>query len=247
MKQIVYLLLLVAATFSASAQQNLFNVPSGDMTPAREGFYQHQINIYSWQAQESKVHLTYGLGKKWDIGVNFVDLPLKWNNGLRLGRNDDPFNKPLYPVLMFTAQKQWILSEKWDVNIGTQAGPNLASGGSTSLAYWNYAGARYHFPKSLGFVIGGIYQSTPSYIGGNQEQVGYWFGYEYHLNHRWQLMGDLVSGQNKKSNATFGIVYNLSDKVQLCFARLFSFPNQTLASGFVFELNVFTYKYNNGH
>lgn len=240
----IIVVFLFSLSLLSHAQQNLFNVPSGDITPIDQGFYQHQINFYSCQLQESKVHLTYGLGKNWDIGINLVDLPIIWNNGFALGYNDDPQDKPLYPVLMATAQKQWTLTEKWAINLGTQIGPNLARGGTTDLSFWNYAGIRYHITQ--GFLIGGLYQSGPNYIGGNEDHVGYWLGYEYHLTERWFLMGDLISGRHKKSSSTIGIVYNLSNKVQLCLARLFSFPGTSTPSGFVLEVNVFTYKYLSG-
>ena len=233
--------LIVVISFSSQAQQNLFNAPSGDLTPRKDFFYQHQINFYSASSWESKVNLVYGLGKKWDVGVNFVDLPIEWSKGLQFSKNDQV--KPYYPILMATAQKQWELSKRWDVNIGTQAGPNLAAqSGRTHFSYWNYSGIRYHNKQV--FVIGGLYQTNSNYVGEANALAGYWLGYEIHLNDRWLLMGDFISGDHKKSGSTLGIVYNLSNRVQLCGAGSLAFPNSNNPNGFVFELNVFSYDYN---
>lgn len=53
------------------AQQNLFNIPSGDIAKSKKFFYQHQLNIYS-NNLESKAHSLFGLGKGWDAGINLV-------------------------------------------------------------------------------------------------------------------------------------------------------------------------------
>ncbi len=239
MKRYSFLLLLVVS-FSAQAQQNLFNVPSGDLTSRKELFYQHQLNFYSASSWESKIHLVYGLGKKWDAGVNFVDLPMDWSGGLQFSKNDQ--YKPYYPALMATAQKQWQLSKRSELNIGTQAGSNVPVGsGRNQFLFWNYSGVRYHLKH--GFIIGGVYQTNANYVGEANSYVGYWLGFQIDLSERWQLMGDLTSGTHKKSGSTLGIVYNLSNRVQLCGAGLLGFPNSINKNGFVFELNVFTYDY----
>jgi hypothetical protein len=50
------LLLLLLGTYAPMfAQQNLFNIPSADITPKGKVFYQHQINLYS-DRFESKGH-----------------------------------------------------------------------------------------------------------------------------------------------------------------------------------------------
>jgi hypothetical protein len=119
---------LVVFSFRFSmAQQNLFNIPSGDITPKGKFFYQHQLNFYQLDELESKSHIVYGAGKGWDLGVNFVDLPLRFGKGQIISFNDSSKRKPLYPLLMFTLQKQVVLKEELlFLNVGTQVGPNLS-------------------------------------------------------------------------------------------------------------------------
>ena len=242
MKVIRFLFLFMMVASFSQAQQNLFNVPSGDLTPRNELFYQHQINFYSLTSWDSKIHLAYGLGRKWDIGVNFVDLPINWSHGLKFLKNDR--SKPYYPVLMATAQKQWDISKRLELNLGTQVGSNFpAESGYTQFAYWNYSGIRLHLKQ--GFVIGGFYQTNSNYVGEANPLAGYWLGYQIDLSDRWLLTGDFTSGNHAKSGSTLGIVYNLSNRIQLCGAGLFGFPNSNNRNGFVFELNVFTYNYHN--
>jgi len=94
-----------------------------------------------------------------------------------------------------------------------------------------------------GYFIGGLYQTTDTYAGEGVDLAGVWFGFELHLSDKWYLMGDFISGNNKKSSSTMGVVYNLSDRIQLCSAGLFSIPNPSTSGGFVLELNVFTYDF----
>lgn len=44
-----------STTCALNAQQNLFNIPSGDVTPTGEWFYQHQLNFYEIDDLEKKV------------------------------------------------------------------------------------------------------------------------------------------------------------------------------------------------
>lgn len=102
-------------------QQNLFNIPSGDITNTKKAFYQHQLNIYD-DKLESKAHFIYGLGKGWDAGVNLVGKGVYFSPDWRLLHNDDPRKGALYPILMGTLQKQFRLSERFDINGGGPSG-----------------------------------------------------------------------------------------------------------------------------
>lgn len=95
MKKDILNLLLIITGF-ANAQQNLFNIHSGDITQKGNLFYQYQLNFYSLNELERKPHLLVGLGNGWDAGLNLVDLPLQINNPISIAYNDDSSRKPLY-------------------------------------------------------------------------------------------------------------------------------------------------------
>ena len=67
--------------------------------------------------------------------------------------------------------------------------------------------------------------------------------FEAYVMRKVALMGDFVSGQNKKSVSTLGGVYNISKRLQLCVAGLLAFPNQELSNGGVIEINWYGYDF----
>lgn len=242
------LILIVCTISQCMAQQNLFNIPSGDITPKGKFFYQHQLNFYSTNDFESKSHLVYGLGKSWDVGINLVDVPIRLVDDRRMiGFNDYKGRKPLYPLLMAALQKQVVINPHWAINIGTQVGPNLTSRlENKTVAHFTYATARWH-PFQEGYFIAGPYYSNRVFTGGRQHTVGFMFGYEIPIGKKISLMGDFISGTHKKSNSTFGAVIDVGKRTQLCVAALLPYPNQNLPGGLVLELNIFGWDFQQHH
>jgi hypothetical protein len=234
---------------SIKAQQNLFNIPSGDITPKNKLFYQHQLNFYSYSELESKSHIVYGVGKRWDLGLNFVDLPLSLGKRKIISVNDSGNQKPLYPLLMFTLQKQLVLKkDNLFLNIGTQVGLNISCNlYAKEIAFMNYSLVRWQINKK-GYVIGGPYHTNDVFVGGaTQNHFGLMIGYEYKLNDKWVLMGDFISGDHKKSQTVLGAGYNVSGKLQAFLGSLFAFPNNRLSSGIVIEINWYGWNFKEAH
>lgn len=238
MRKWLVLAVLLLAVCKLNAQQNLFNIPSGDVTPKNKFFYQHQLNLYEINEFETKSHVVYGLGRGWDAGINFIDLPLRTGNGRLISYNDISNRKPLYPLLLVTAQKQWDLSKKLQMNAGTQIGFNMSSSVSNKqLAFMNYALLKWKFNKR-GYLLGGPYLSNDVFVGGPPSlRLGYMFGYEYKINKHWLVMGDFISGTHKKSQAVLGGGYNLTKRLQIFAGALLAFPNRNLQNGLVVEIN----------
>ncbi len=239
---------LLSVHFSI-AQQNLFNIPSGDITPKGKFFYQHQLNFYQLNELESKSHVVCGVGKRWDIGVNFVDLPLQFGKGQIVSFNDSSNRKPLYPLLMFTLQKQVVLKEDLlFLNIGTQIGPNLSDRlANKKIAFFNYALLRWQ-PGKWGYLVGGAYHTNDVFVGGPpSDQFGIMLGYEYKLSKRWVLMGDFISGTHKKSQTVIGGGYTVGPKLQVFLGGLLAFPNQRIDNGVVLEINWYGWRFMEAH
>ena len=244
-----HLFFFVCISAGSYAQQNLFNIPSGDITPKDKFFYQHQLNFYSASNFESKSQVVYGIGKRWDVGLNFVDLPLKFGNGNVLSFNDNSNRKPLYPLLMATVQKQIELKEHvLFLNVGTQFGANVSDKvANKKIAYLNYALIRWQ-PSSKGYLIAGPYHANDTYVGGDRDvSVGLMAGYEYKLASWWVLMGDFISGNHKKSQTVIGGGYNVSGKLQIFLGSLFAFPNDELDNGLVLEINWYGWNFLESH
>lgn len=234
---LILILWLIFLSINSYGQQNLFNIPSGDITQKNKIFYQHQLNVYS-NKLESKAHFVYGLGKGWDAGINLVGKGVYFPPEWRAIHNDNPQNGALYPILMGTVQKQFKLSEKFDVNLGTQLGWNLSKRiENKELNHFTYGFGVYYFDKRKSRVVGGLYQTNQMFVGqGNT--LGALVGYEVNLSKRWYLMGDWISGRNDASVAVIGGMYNVSKRVQFCAGWLIPNPNTPKPMGVVLEINL---------
>ncbi len=233
-------LLFIFFSKTAYAQQNLFNIPSGDITHHKKIFYQHQFNLYS-DKLESKAHFVYGFGKGWDGGINLVGKGLYFSPEWRALYNDNTSKGALYPILMGTIQKQFKLSEYLDVNLGSQIGYNLSKKVMRKkLNYFAYGMGIYHFMKGKSRIVGGLYQSNQMYVGiGNT--FGAMLGYEIKLSKRWYLMGDWVSGNNDAAVAVIGGMLNASKRIQVCAGWQIPNPKTSKPMGLVLELNILSW------
>jgi hypothetical protein len=235
----IFYFTIIVFCFSISnifAQQNLFNIPSGDITNSKKIFYQHQLNVYNVKL-ESKAHLVYGLGKGWDIGANLVGKGVYFSPDWRLMHNDDPNKGALYPILMATIQKQFKISEHFDLNAGGQIGWNLSNEvENKELNYFSYIIGTYHFQKSSR-IIAGFYQTNQMFVG-NGNTFGLMAGYEIKLLKRWYLMGDWVSGNNDASVMVLGAMYNVTKRFQICAGWQIPNPNTPKPMGLVLEINL---------
>ncbi len=235
----LYLVSIFFVLFSNDilGQQNLFNIPSGDITNSKKIFYQHQLNLYS-DKLESKAHLVYGLGKGWDAGINLVGKGFYFSPEWRALHNDDPNKGALYPILMGTLQKQFKINEHFAINVGGQGGYNLSNKlANKEINYYLYGIGIYYFMKGKSRIVGGLYQTNRMFVG-NGSTFGAQLGYEINLSKRWYLMGDWISGNNDSSVGVFGGMYNLTKRVQLCAGLLVPNPNTPKPMGIVLELNL---------
>jgi hypothetical protein len=234
------LVVMLLICSSVIAQQNLFNIPSGDITKKNNVFYQHQFNIYDTKF-ESKGHFVYGLGRGWDIGVNLVGKGVGFNPRLDFLTNDNPLVGALAPHLMPTLQKQFQLLKNLDVNFGTQTGINLADAwNAKELAYFHYGIGVFHFMDHKSRLIGGLYHTNRNFVG-EGTRTGLLVGYEIKVAPRTYLMGDWISGDNESSAAVIGGMYNVTKRFQLCAGVLIPNTGNENSPGFVLELNFFAW------
>ena len=235
--RVLSIILIFISCNILQAQQNLFNIPSGDITNENKFFYQHQLNVYS-DKLESKAHVVYGLGKGWDTGINLVGKGFYFTPEWRVLHNDNPTKGSVYPIIMGTIQKEFSINKKFDINIGSQIGFNVSNQiYNKELNYYNYGIGVFHFMKEKSRIVAGIYQTNEMYVGeGNN--IGALLGYEIKLSKKVYLMGDWVSGNNDSSVKVLGGMVNISKRIQLCGGWQFPNPNTPKPQGFVFELNI---------
>jgi hypothetical protein len=224
------------------AQQNLFNIPSATITPAKGFFYQHQLNIYKLDNYASKHHFVYGLGKNWEIGFNIININIVPNrHATWFPINTTNREEPFSPLGMLTAQKQIDFGELWQLNIGTQVGTNLLRGslGDRRFTSFNYSLLSYKTHKHWHFMAG-AYVSDEEFMG-KGSNVGVIAGFEIPVNSRWLVMGDFISGNTKNSVSVLGFTYNVTPHFQVCLGGLLPNPASKEKYGIVAEINLFNF------
>lgn len=239
---IIFFSLLLSLT-NIFAQQNLFNIPSSDLTPKGKIFFQQQVNSYSYKFYESKSHLVIGINRWLEAGVNFVNLPINFGSKPAIYANSETSTgRPVYPLLLGTAMAKKKFSEHFQGSIGTQTGANLFVYGENTrkLVTFNYAIMAFEPWHHVRF-MGGGYFGNKYFVGGFKNQFGYMVGYEIKVYKKWYLMGDMISGQHEQSSTVLGLMYVLSPRIQLCVGKLLNFPNEKKLDGFVFELNILSF------
>ncbi|AQG80275.1 hypothetical protein [Spirosoma montaniterrae] len=247
MKRLQYIyarLLLVAllsytVSHSSLAQQNLFNIPAGDLTPKNKFFFQHQSNFYGSAGVESKNHFVYGLGGGFEIGANVQNLKMEFrqNSPFFTTSSDTDKAAPIRPLFQLTAQKFFFLNDKFKTSIGTQLGTGLNRFGQnmrgTHFTYntWVYE-PRHH----VKFVVGPYVTDRGTVGQGNT--VGVLVGFEYPVHKKLLIMGDFISGNNATSVSVLGVNFLATKRIQLCLGGLIPNPNSGNKPGVVFELNI---------
>jgi hypothetical protein len=233
---------------SLLAQQNLFNIPSGILTPKRGLFYQNQTNAYSLTEWETKSHFVAGLGSDWEVGLNVLNKPFEVEpTGIEFEqqtkRRGSRISDPLTMLLMFTCQKKLWKKGKWHQTIGTQIGSN-----------WNRRSDYRHFtqfhysllaykPKPGTLLVGGPYLTNAPFAG-DGPPAGWMMGFEYPLlGNKLVAMGDALIGAHDIGATVLGLMYEIREGVQVCVG--FQFPNlpegQEQKLGLVLELNLYNF------
>lgn len=232
------LLLLVPVLLTPLvAQQNLFNVPSGDITEKDHFFFQEQINASSTTAQ-SNTTFDYGLGGGWEIGANIFFLDFVTNPALATALNSRDEAIPAAPLVLANAQKGFSPLQWLHFSAGAQAGPNLGDPSVIRLAYLAYGTAILIEPHTDASFHVGVYHGNSAYNGaGNGFLMG---GLEIPLlRNRIHLLADFIQGSH--ANAVFvpgGVLY-FTEKIALSLGWQKPFPGSQTEQALVFELSIY--------
>jgi len=210
------------------AQQNLFNVPSAEITPQNSLFFQQQFNFNS--STKSNTTISAGLGHDFEIGMNVFDLVL-------IPERITPVN-PASSQVLFNMQKAFELDEHFKLGLGTQIGqttpePNIG----VRLANFSWLTGVSTLPAELGKVFVGAYFANETYRTGGGDPFGFMLGYDIPIiKDRFSLQGDYISGRSGMSVAVIGGVIQLSEKWQLSLGGQLPSPGSHNPYGAVMEL-----------
>lgn len=232
-----YLLLLLAqlSILTLKAQQNLFNVPSGDITLKGKVFFQHQVNVNDIIQNNST--LSVGIGHHSEIGLNLYGFDLQhqlqqWS----LVSNKTNYEQPLNPQLLLNFQKAFRLNEQFLLSVGTQSGVSLSQRKQEDqLIYFNYLNFVYTSKSEKIKWINSLYFGDKTYLGkGNN--IGYMGGLEYSVNHKLKLSADAIYGNNASSVSVLGPCYYFSPHFALSAGWQRPFKHSHNSQAMVFEL-----------
>lgn len=220
---------LAAVALPAHAQQNLFNVPSAEITPKNAIFFQQQFNANRSSAQ-SNTTISYGLGGDAEVGLNVFSLGLFPE---RAAMSD-----PAPPMFLFNAQKGFDLGETFKLGLGTQVGVTTPDQRNDErLSNFSYLTGVAELPDDRGKLYAGAYFASPAYRGRKGDPVGFMLGYDIPvIKDRFNLMGDYISGTSGISVAVFGGVLQMTENWQLSLGVQVPSPGSHNSYGGVLEL-----------
>ncbi len=229
---------LFFSTF-ASAQQNLFNVPSGVITLKGELFFQEQFNL-NGLAGTSNSTFAVGLGDGWEAGFNLLNYYM-YDKTKKLPSDPDAPKAPGNPDLMANVQKGFRVTDFWNMGIGTQAGFNPARNLSDikfqNFSWWVNS---FEFPdhEAFGRWYAGACYSNRNYSG-DGGRLGLLVGTEIPIiANKLSFQADGIMGNNDLSVMVLGAVYTFDNKWQLSIGAQLPTPSSGNSHGVVIE---FTY------
>lgn len=228
--RVLSFLILYFVSHHLFAQQNLFNVPSSEITVKKGVFFQQQFNIN--KAIQSNTNLCVGLGRNFEIGVNVIGLQSS-NYFKNIIINDSLDDEPLG---VFTLQKVFQASRFLKIGIGGQFGTNIVKQNAqkrefADFLYVNTHSAFFHEKLRL---IAGINYGDKGYVG-EKSRIGFMAGIEYTVSQKFHLVGDWIAGKSPIGVGVLGFIYYVTPKIPLSFG--WQIPNSNKnAHAFVFEL-----------
>lgn len=230
-------LIFFCISYGAKAQQNFFNIPSGQMTPEGKFFYQHQVNFFSINNMSSKQHFAWGLNDHLEVGLNFQNYD---PNG-RIEKTKQIKTGPQSNILAPTIQKSFSLDEKISLNIGSQMGlSHIATDASSYITGKTYGIFSFYDPKSHLRMTAGSWVSGQRFNGpGNY--FGLLVGLEWMVTEGYYLMSDWVSGDTQNSVSVVGGMVDIGKGLQVCVGYLIPNPGSPENHGLVLELNIFNF------
>ncbi len=230
-------LLALGTGGAALGQQNLFNVPSGQITKPGDLFFQEQLN-FARLTGTSNTTIDFGLGHGWEVGFNVLDVAL-YDRTPATDALAGPRQRN--PDLLLNAQKGFELTEFWDIAFGSQVGFNPArQSRERRFQEFTWAVTSLEVPDQprFGKYYLGVYHSNTAYAGPG-ERVGIMLGVEIPIiPERLSFQCDYIGGNRDISVAVIGGVYTFRSGWQLSAGVQLPAPRSNNPYGFVLEFTL---------
>lgn len=228
------LLLFLLMGFSSFSQQNLFNVPSSEITEKGGTFFQEQLNFGNGYIT-SNATLDFGMKNNFELGLNFLNCNYEFNEK-SFEKNNYFLEEGLNNMLLFNAQKSLYQKNFFEASIGTQAGTTIANG-AAKFVNFNYLNTSYTFLNEKVSLYLGSYFANKNYTG-LKDQTNIMYGFDTEIAKKLHIMGDHISGTHSLGVSVLGFVYYVKPNVPLSFGFQFRNKNAVANNAFVFELTL---------
>lgn len=185
------------------AEQNLFNVPSSELTKSGKIFFDEQINYANSLAQSNST-FCYGLPGDMEFGFDILNL-------------DIPFTKeapPSIPLLVVNFQKLLFSSDHFRIAWGNQLGTALFES-RAKPAFFSYLNTVTTLGADLlKIYLGGFFANT--YYLNSQETFQFMAGLEVPiLLDKLHFMADHIHGQHVFGVSVVGTLYFVNPELAI--------------------------------
>jgi len=227
--------------YTVCSQQNLFNVPSSDITLKCKPFFQQQINLSNGFVQLNST-FSYGLGHNFEIGINLLGVTIDGTPKPFFVSNGDTDANPVYPFFTINFQKAWTFNDVLKLTAGTQTGISKGS----HFGSYDYLNLVTAIKKTHTKLITGLYYGTETFLGKGEriylfssDLIGVQTGIEQEiLEGDFLLIVENISGRHNLGETTAGFAYYISSHWVASCGYQIANPNGNAANSLVIE---FTY------
>ena len=236
MKSILLITLSFAIQISAICQQNFFNVPSSDITLNNKFFIQKQVNFLE-KGLQSNTTISYGLGKKYEIGINLLELNF---TDKKIVFNTT--SKPYTPIIALNFQKLLLIKEKIKFSLGSQIGSTKMK----NLCLYIYSNNVNYFKKYKTKLVTGLYYTNNDFWGSESRNIseqklfkklGIQLGIEQNIwKEKILFQADLISGKHKLGQTVIGGAYCFKNGIILSGGYQLPLFKSLSEKAIVFEL-----------
>lgn len=230
---------------SVKAQQNIFNVPTSELTRRHQFIIQQQINV-SGQEVQSNTTFSYGIGRNLELGFNLFNVK-GHTRPLGLESNSDPQKEPLSPFVLLNAQKGFYLTEWLSLGVGGQYGFHFPENNDVRVGAYAYGNLITELLKLNTRLITGLYHADRTLFGPGYRNdfflrppgLGIQLGFEQPLFHnKLLLVADYMGGTHSYGAATAGLDFRIQKKLELAVGYQFPNPYSAASEGLIFQFTL---------
>lgn len=210
----------------AHAQQTIFNVPSGDVTPKGSLFLQHESQFRPWEPDAfwaGTHYAAYGIGHHTELDATLINLSAPSSHNIAVM----PGLKSAIPIFTQDLPQREL---KWTVG-----GTLPVSLEGKGVGSWGYTHLSGRLPRVNTRLTAGV--SAGSEILFGRDTVCFMGGVEQPLTPRINLIGDWYSGTHSLGFLIPGLSLTIAKNTNAYVG--FQIPNSAASgkSGLVFELS----------